>query len=107
MAKEKWQEEADELIDTILTMKENLKTNKEDLDSCKAELAQLLKEHNVTEYTGEQGKVNFVKFEREGLIKDNVVEAVDDVNKGRVNKINYKDLTKEIRVNFINVRGFM
>ena len=102
---EKWQEEADELIDTILTMKENLKTNKEDLDSCKAELAQLLKEHNVTEYTGEQGKVNFVKFEREGLIKDNVVEAVDDVNKGRVNKINYKDLTKEIRVNFINVRG--
>lgn len=105
MSKEKWQERADELIDTILDLKEGVKAKQEDLDSCKVELIELLEENNKDEYIGPNGKANFVRFEREGLVKDNVIEAVDDVNKGRVNKINMKDLTKDIKVSFLNVRG--
>ncbi|SHK38428.1 hypothetical protein SAMN02745163_03724 [Clostridium cavendishii DSM 21758] len=105
MTKEKWNEEAEELIDTILDFKEKSKRTQEDLDSAKCELASLLEQHNVTEYIGKNGKVNFVDFEREGLVKDNVVETVDGVNKGKIKSINMKDLTKEIKVHFINVRG--
>lgn len=107
MTKEKWQEQADELIDKILDLKEKGKRTKEDLDSAKLELVDLLEEHNISEYVGENGKANFVDFEREGLVKDNVVETVDGVNKGKINKINMKDLTKDIKVHFINVRGFL
>ena len=45
MAKEKWQEKADELIDQILDLKEKGKRTKEDLDSVKVELVDLLEEH--------------------------------------------------------------
>lgn len=107
MIKEKWQEEAEDLIDTILELKENGKRNREDLDSAKMELVELLGKNNATEYVGKNGKANFVDFEREGLVKDNVVETVDGVNKGKIKQINMRDLTKEIKVHFINVRGYM
>ncbi len=42
MNKEKWQEEADELVDAILDLKEKGKRDKEDLDSLKMELVDLL-----------------------------------------------------------------
>ena len=107
MAKEKWQEGADELIDRILDNKEKIKNLQDELDSNKSELVQLLEEHNVNEYSGANGKANFVEFQREGLIKDAVVETVDDVNKGKVNHIDMKDLTKDINVYFLNVRGYI
>lgn len=107
MNKEKWQVKADELVDKILDLKEEGKRNKEDLDSLKIELVDLLESKNVNEYTGENGKANFVDFEREGLIKQSVVETVDGVNKGRIKSIDMKDLTKEIKVHFINVRGYL
>lgn len=104
MSKEKWMERADELIETILDIKEKVKIQSEDLDCAKQELTELLRENNRDEYVGEHGKANFVQFEREGLVKDSVVDAVNDVNKGIVNKIDMKDLTKDIQVCFINVR---
>ena len=107
MAKERWNEKADELIDQILDLKEKYKSNNEDLQGAKAELVDLLEEHNVSEYVGKNGKANFVDFEREGLVKDNVIETVDGVNKGRIKNIDMKDLTKDIKVHFINVRGFV
>lgn len=107
MTKEKWQEEADELIDQILDMKEKAKSTQENLESAKYELTNLLEEHNLNEYSGANGKCNFVNFEREGLIKDNVVETVDGVNKGNIKSINMKDLTKDIKVHFLNVRGYL
>lgn len=105
MNKEKWQEKADELVDAILDLKEKGKRNKEDLDSLKMELVDLLESKNVNEFVGKNGKANFVDFEREGLVKENVVETVDGVNKGRIKNINMRDLTKDIEVHFINVRG--
>lgn len=107
MNKEKWQEKADELVDSILDLKEKGKRNKEDLDSLKMELVDLLESKNANEYVGKNGKANFVDFEREGLVKENVVETVDGVNKGKIKNINMKDLTKEIKVHFINVRGYL
>lgn len=107
MNKEKWQEEADELVDAILDLKEKGKRDKEDLDSLKMELVDLLESKNVNEFVGKNGKANFVDFEREGLVKDNVVEIVDGVNKGRIKNINMRDLTKDIKVHFINVRGYL
>ncbi|MHB8034674.1 hypothetical protein B2H94_11050 [Clostridium sporogenes] len=107
MNKEKWQEKADELVDTILDLKEKGKRNKEDLDSLKMELVDLLESKNVNEFVGKNGKANFVDFEREGLVKENVVETVDGVNKGRIKNINMSDLTKDIKVHFINVRGYL
>lgn len=107
MTKEKWNEEADELIDRILDNKEKVKLHQEELDSEKQELTDLLEKYNLNEYTGKNGKANFVRFEREGLVKDNVVETVDGVNKGKINKINMTDLTKDIKVCFLNVRGFI
>ncbi|CBZ04436.1 hypothetical protein EXN53_10635 [Clostridium botulinum] len=107
MNKEKWQEEADELVDAILDLKEKGKRNKEDLDSLKMELVDLLESKNVNEFVGKNGKANFVNFEREGLVKENVVETVDGVNKGRIKNINMRDLTKDIKVHFINVRGYL
>jgi len=104
MKKEKWNENADELIDRILDTKEKIRNLQDELDSDKAELTYLLEENNVSEYEGANGKANFVDFQREGLVKDAVVETVDDVNKGRVNHIDMKDLTKNIKVHFINVR---
>jgi hypothetical protein len=77
------------------------------LNSLKLELVDLLESKNVNEYAGENGKANFVDFEREGLVKENVIETVDGVNKGRIKNIDMKDLTKEIKVHFINVRGFL
>lgn len=105
MDKEKWHEEADELIEEILDKKEKSKLNLEDIDCAKSQLVSLLKEHGVNEYIGKNGKCNFVRFEREGLIKDNVIDTVDGVNKGQIKKINMRDLTKDIKVCFINVRG--
>lgn len=107
MNKEKWQEKVDELVDSILDLKEKGKRNKEDLDSLKMELVDLLESKNANEYVGKNGKANFVDFEREGLVKENVVETVDGVNKGKIKNINMKDLTKEIKVHFINVRGYL
>lgn len=107
MKKEKWQEDADELIDRILDNKEQIKNLQDELDSDKTELVELLEEHNVNEYSGSNGKANFVNFQREGLVKDAVVETVDDVNKGKVNYIDMKDLTKDINVYFLNVRGYI
>ncbi|AWB31551.1 hypothetical protein [Clostridium botulinum] len=107
MNKEKWQEKADELVDAILDLKEKGKRNKEDLDSLKMELVDLLESKNVNEFVGKNGKANFVDFEREGLVKENVVETVDGVNKGRIKNINMRDLTKDIKVHFINVRGYL
>ncbi|AUN03431.1 hypothetical protein RSJ19_11070 [Clostridium botulinum] len=107
MNKEKWQEKADELVDAILDLKEKGKRNKEDLDSLKMELVDLLESKNVNEFVGKNGKANFVNFEREGLVKENVVETVDGVNKGRIKNINMRDLTKDIKVHFINVRGYL
>ena len=106
MKKEKWQQDADELIDRILDNKEKAKNLQDEVDSDKAELAKLLEDHNETEYVGASGKANFVDFQREGLVKDAVEETVNDVNKGRVKHIEMKDLTKDIKVHFINVRGF-
>lgn len=106
MKKEKWNEQADNLINQILDLKEQDKRTKEDLESAKCELVELLEENNGTEYVGEYGKANFVDFQCEGLVKDAVEETVNDVNKGIVNHINMKDLTKDIKVHFINVRGF-
>lgn len=45
MTKEKWQEKADDLIDIILDLKEKGKRNKEDLDSAKMELIELLEDY--------------------------------------------------------------
>ena len=107
MAKEKWQEKADDLIDQILDLKEKIKSDQEDLNSTKAELVNLLEEQNRNGYNGQYGKCSFVNFHREGLIKDNVIETIDGVNKGKINKINMKDLTKDIKVHFLNVRGYI
>lgn len=107
MVKEKWNEQADELIDRILELKEVGKKSDEELCSAKSELEYLLNENNVSEYVGQNGKANFVKFEREGLIKEEVVETVEAVNKGKIKKIDMKDLTKEINVCFLNVRGHL
>lgn len=102
-----WTEQANELLEKILDNKEVSKRAQEELDSNKEALANLMRENNSNEFVGKTGKANFVKFEREGLVKDNVVDTVDGVNKGRINKIDMKDLTKEINVCFLNVRGFM
>jgi len=107
MTKEKWHEEAEDLINQVLDLKEKAKQNQEDLDGAKEQLATLLQKHNANEYIGEYGKCNFVRFEREGLIKDNVLFTVDGVNKGQIKKINMRDLTKDIKVCFLNVRGYM
>ena len=48
MTKEKWQEKADDLIDIILDLKEKGKRNKEDLDSAKMELIELLEDYGVS-----------------------------------------------------------
>lgn len=106
MTKEKWNETADELIDRILDTKERVKDLQDQLEVDKTQLIELLEEHNLTEYKGTYGKANFVNFQREGIIKNAVIETVDDVNKGRVDHIDMKDLIKNINVNFINVREY-
>lgn len=105
--KEKWQEDVEDIIDRILDIKEKIKNLQDELDSDKGALVYLLDERGVNEYTGTNGKANFVDFQREGLVKDAVVETVDDVNKGKLNHIDMKDLTKNIKVHFINVRGYI
>ena len=107
MTKEKWQEEADELIDRILESKEKVKMYQEGLESDKGELVELLEKQNLNEYSGQNGKCNFVDFERVGLIKEEVESTVDGVNKGKIKQINIKDLQKDIKVHFLNVRGYM
>ena len=72
MKREKWMEEADELISQILDLKENKKSNEMELDNAKNKLAEILEEHNLQEYQGTTGKCNFVDSERKGLVKDEV-----------------------------------
>ncbi|MBE6089863.1 MAG: hypothetical protein E7206_17880 [Clostridium beijerinckii] len=107
MTKEKWQEEADELIDKILDNKEKVKMYQEELDSYKGELVDLLEKQNINEYSGEKGKCNFVDFQRVGLIKEEVETTVEGVNKGKIKQINIRDLQKDISVHFLNVRGYI
>lgn len=104
MAKEKWMEEADELIDQILTLKEDKKACEMELDNAKAKLAALLEEHDLQEYTGSTGKCNFVDSERKGLVKDEVESAVTKVNNGEISHIDMKDITKDIKVHFLSVK---
>lgn len=104
MVKEKWMEEADELIDKILTLKENKKDCEMELDNAKEKLANLLEEHDRVEYEGPTGKCNFVDSERKGLVKDEVESAVTKINNKEIDHIDMKDITKDIRVHFLSVK---
>lgn len=102
--REKWMEEADELISQILDLKESKKANEMELDNAKAKLAEILEEHDLQEYQGTTGKCNFVDSERKGLVKDEVESAVTKVNNGEISHIDMKDITKDIKVHFLSVK---
>lgn len=104
MAKERWMEEADELISRILDLKESKKTDEMELDNAKAKLAAILEEHDLQEYIGSTGRCNFVDSERKGLVKDEVESVVTKVNNGEINHIDMKDITKDIKVHFLSVK---
>lgn len=100
----KWQEEAGDLIEKILDNKESKKTYEMELENDKAKLSSILEENNLTEFSCEKGKCNFVDSIRTGLVKEEVESVVTRVNNKEIDKIDMKDITKDINVHFISVK---
>ena len=104
MDKQKWEEKAADLIERILDYKEKKKDCEMELENDKNKLAALLEENNLTEYSCSKGRCNFVDSTRTGLIKEEVENVVVKVNNKEIDKIDIKDLTKDIEVHFLSVK---
>lgn len=105
MIKEKWHEEADDLMDQILDKKESINCLMEELGGLKYELSELLEKNNSEEYQNDIAKCKLISFIRESLIKDEVIMAISEVNKNLSNHINIEKLKKKSGVHFVSVRG--
>lgn len=92
-------------INAIIDYQHKLKNAKEHLDIEKESLLTLMKENNTYKYYGEFGIAKIIAFDRENLVKDEVLATIDDVNAGRVKKIDVDELMKESKVCFVMVRG--
>ena len=64
-----------------------------------------MKNNATYEFYGDTGIAKIIAFDRESLIKDDVLTTIDDVNTGRVKKINVNELMKKSSVCFVMVRG--
>lgn len=92
-------------INAIIEHQHKLKNAKEHLDYEKEQLLELMKNNATYEYYGENGIAKIIAFDRENLVKDEVLATIDDVNAGRVKKIDVDELMKESKVCFVMVRS--
>lgn len=92
-------------INAIIDYQHELKNAKEHLDYEKEQLLELMKSNATYEYYGENGIAKIIAFDRENLVKDEVLATIDDVNAGRVKKIDVDELMKESKVCFVMVRS--
>lgn len=101
----KFDKRYEDKINAIVEYQYTLKDTKEHLNYEKEQLLELMKTNATYEYYGENGIAKIIAFDRENLVKDEVLATVEDVNAGRVKKIDVDELMKESKVCFVMVRG--
>lgn len=101
----KFDKKYEDRINAIIDCQHKLKNAKEHLTIEKEQLLELMKSNATYEYYGENGIAKIIAFDRENLVKDEVLATVEDVNAGRVKKIDVDELMKESKVCFVMVRG--
>ncbi|WP_195238614.1 hypothetical protein [Romboutsia sp. 1001285H_161024_C4] len=99
-------ERIDRKIDNILDIKDKMEILQMELDSEKETLLQIMKSNNLWECQSEYGSAKIIAFDRESLIKDDVLVTIDKVNRGlQKERINVNKLMKKSKVCFVLVRG--
>lgn len=105
MGRTVFMEKCEEKIETILDLRDEISSLQMNLDMEKDSLLRLMKENNTYEYFSATASAKIITFNRESLVKDEVLATVEDVNAGRVKKIDVDELMKESKVCFVMVRG--
>ncbi len=106
MEQTKFREKCNDKINNILDYKEQLEQAKMNLDSEKESLLELLRDNRTYKFYGDTGIAKIIAFDRESLIKDDVLITIDKVNKGlQKDRINVNELMKKSSVCFVMVRG--
>ena len=102
----KVEEEIQDLIVDVLDIREKLIEVEGDLESAKYQLLTKLQENNLTSFVCDEGKAKIIAFNRQSLIKDEVLLTFNDINKGLIkNKINVRDYLKSSNICFVLVKG--
>lgn len=101
----RFREKCNDKINNILDYKEKLEEVKMNLEIEKESLLDLLQENNTYEFYGDTGIAKIIAYDRENLIKDDVLTTIDKVNKGlQKDRINVNELIKKSSVCFVMVR---
>lgn len=77
-------EKIDELIDEVLDIKEKISNYEMELESKKDNLLSTMKDNKKYDFVGEKGSAKIISYIRESLIKDEVLNTFDKVNKGQL-----------------------
>ncbi|WP_315168733.1 hypothetical protein [Metaclostridioides mangenotii] len=93
-----------DLVDEILETKFEINSRQEDLENSKAELVDLMDEKNVDKVICDLGTASIVSFNRQSLIKGEVLNTFAGVNAGEVKSINAIEHIKISPVRFVLVK---
>lgn len=98
-------EEIDELIDDILNIKDKISNYEMELESKKDNLLSKMQENKKYDFNGKNGNAKIISYVRESLIKDEVLNTFNKVNKGQLEgKINTFEHIKKSPVSFVLVK---
>jgi|GEM_PF-3793065 len=92
------------LIDEILDAKFEINSRQQDLEDAKERLIELMDEKKVDKITCDFGIASIVAFNRQSLLKDEVLNTFAAVNAGQVKTINTSEHMKLSPVRFVLVK---
>lgn len=106
MGRTVFMEKCEEKIETILDLRDEISSLQMNLDMEKDSLLRLMKENNTYEYFSATASAKIITFNRESLVKDEVITTIAKVNAGQQNeKIKLHELMKVSPVCFVLVKG--
>lgn len=106
MGRTVFMEKCEEKIETILDLRDKISSLQMSLESEKESLLSLMRENNTYEYFGATTSAKIITFNRESLVKDEVITTIAKVNAGQQNeKIKLHELMKVSPVCFVLVKG--
>lgn len=95
----------EKLIDSIITLKDNAKINDEHLVTYKNALLNIMSINNLDEVYCKSGNAKIISFDREGLIKDEVLDTFEKINDGVLDDVDIQEHIKVSPVKFVLVKA--
>lgn len=98
-------ERINEIISTVLEKREQSKDIKAYITGAKEEIETFMLQNNLNKYESEVGVIKISDSIREGLVKEKVESEVTKINEKQIERIEMKDLYKEIDVHSISIKA--